>query len=416
MQSASDFLVYFNIIFKRLWLIILLFVVTVGTILGISYTAKPVYRSTVRLQVLATDSSDVSLFSTTRGAIPVDEIQQAQNDFIRALKSGFVAWRTIAALNLEISATDLLDGLSTAVEGEFIIVTVQSDDPGRAEAIATNQVNNALEYYRGVRATPSRVLLEFVSELLADQQQKMVEAESSLLAFKQAHSLDSIKQETAALQDLIRKLMTDRDMARIEQERAAINAQIYRDEEAKALQKEKEIEAMEATEGGSAPLTKQFYHDLAMQHQGRAINYEAQRDGHARSLEIYDEMIEQRTAELNGLLRLYSENNTLEREYSRATSNYGFLRDKQNEARLKQLQAERLGYIQISEPARKPDAPVASKTLQLAAVGGGISILTGFLLAFLIEFFGSLRQAAREHQQREQQLKQQRMAQNSGAG
>lgn len=416
MQSANDFLVYFNIIFKRLWLIILLFVVTVGTILGLSYTAKPVYRSTVRLQVLATDSSDVSLFSTNKGTIPVDEIQQAQNDFIRALKSGFVAWQTIAALNLEISASDLLDGLSTAVEGEFIIVTIQSDDPGRAEAIATNQVNNALEYYRSVRATPSRVLLEFVSELLSDEQQKMVGAESSLLAFKQSHSLDSIKQETAALQDLIRKLMTDRDMARIEQDRASINAKIYRDQEAKALEEEKKIEAMEAQEGGAAPLTKQFYHDLAMQHQGRAINYEAQRDGHARSLEIYDEMIEERTAELNSLLKLYSENNALEREFSRATSNYGFLRDKQNEARLKQLQAERLGYIQISEPARKPDAPVASKTMQLAAVGGAISILAGFILAFLLEFLGSLRQAAREHQQREQQLKQQRMAQIPGAG
>jgi uncharacterized protein involved in exopolysaccharide biosynthesis len=415
MQSANDFLVYFNIIFKRLWLIILLFVVTVGTILGISYTAEPVYRSTVRLQVLATDSSDVSLFSTTRGTIPVDEIQQAQNDFIRALKSGFVAWRTIAGLNLEVSASDLLDGLSTAVEGEFIIVTVQSDDPGRAEAIATNQVNYALEYYRSVRATPSRVLLEFVSELLATEQQKMVDAESALLEFKQAHSVDSISQETQALQDLIRTLMTDRDQARIEQDRADIFAKIYREEEAKATAKEKEAEALE-TEGSSAPNTKQYYHDVALQNQATAISYEARRDGYTRSLEIYDEMIEQRTTELNSLLRLYSESNALEREFARATSNYAFLRDKQNEARLKQLQAERLGYIQISEPARKPDAPVASKTLQLVAVGGAISILAGFLLAFLIEFLGSLRQAAREQQQREQLQKQQRMAQNPGPG
>jgi len=416
MQSGSDFLAYFNIIFKRLWLIILLFVVTVGTILVISYTAKPVYSSTVRLQVLATDSSDVSLFSTSRGTIPADEIQQAQNDFIRALKSGFVAWKTIAALNLESSASELLEGLSAAIEGEFIIVTVQSDDPGRAEAIATNQVNYALEYYRSVRATPSRVLLEFVSDLLSTEQQKMVDAELALLSFKQEHSLDSINQETRAVQDLIRNLEQARDEARIEQDRAAIYAEIYRGEEAKALEKEKEIETTIEAEGGTAPNTKQYYHDLAMQNQATAINYEARRDGYTRSLEIYDEMIKQRTEEMNNLLRLYSENNALEREYSRATSNYGFLRDKQNEARLKQLQAERLGYIQITEPARKPDAPVASKTLQLAAVGGAISILAGLLLSFLIEFLGSLRQASREYQQRQQQQKQQHMAQTPGPG
>jgi len=123
MESAGDFLVYFNIIRKRLWLTILLFIVTIGVILAISYTAKPVYRATVRLQVLASDSSDVSLFTEYRSSSTATDIQQAQNDFMRALKSGFVAWQTIADLNLEIGALDLLEGLSTAVEGDFLGAT-----------------------------------------------------------------------------------------------------------------------------------------------------------------------------------------------------------------------------------------------------------------------------------------------------
>ncbi|HUT15409.1 MAG TPA: hypothetical protein VMY98_04100, partial [Anaerolineae bacterium] len=60
MQAADDFWVYFSILWKRLWLTILLFLVTVGVILSMSYTALPVYRATVRLQVLAADRSDVS--------------------------------------------------------------------------------------------------------------------------------------------------------------------------------------------------------------------------------------------------------------------------------------------------------------------------------------------------------------------
>ncbi len=388
---------YVYIIWKRLWLIVLLLVVTEGVILGLSFTAKPVYRASVRLQVLATDRADVSLFTQYRSSSTVDEIQQAQSDFTRALKSGFVAWKTIADLNLEIGALDLLAGLSTAAEGDFLIVTVESDDPGRAEDIANTQVENALEYYRAVRATPSRVLRQFVSDLLASEKQKMLDAEKALLAFKQKHNLESIKQETTALQDMIRALKLERERAVIEQERAAIFAQVYRAEQKKAEEKAAEIGAM--TKDGEetvAPYTQKFYLDLARQHEARALDYEAQRDGYARSLAIYDQAIAERSDELRNLLGLYTEYNALERELTQATNNYNFLWDKENEARLKQAQAEKLGYIQITEPARKPDAPVPSKTLQLAAAGGAVSVLVGLILAFLIEFLGSLGRAMRK--------------------
>jgi uncharacterized protein involved in exopolysaccharide biosynthesis len=68
-------------------------------------------------------------------------------------------------------------------------------------------------------------------------------------------------------------------------------------------------------------------------------NYEATREGYERSLEIYDQMIEDRTEEMRNLLTLGVKFNALERDLSRATSNYNFLWDRENEARLKQLQA-----------------------------------------------------------------------------
>jgi uncharacterized protein involved in exopolysaccharide biosynthesis len=397
MQAGSDFWNYVNVILKRLWLIVLLFLVTEGVILSLSYTADPVYRATVRLQVLAADSSDVSLFTQYRTSDFASEIQQAQSDFIRALNRGFVAWQTIADLNLEIGATDLLDNLSMAIEGDFIIVTVESDDPGRAEAVAMAQVNNALQYYRQVRATPSRVLREFVVEQLQAEEQNVRAAEQAVLAFKQRHNLDSIEQETHALQDLIRTLKLERDRTVIGRERNAIFADIYRAKEQEALAKVAEIEELPENAAGeeAAPYTKKFYEDLARQHEATALGYEGSRDGEAASIALYDEMIAERTAELQSLLGLYDEYNALAQKLNRAQANYGFLLDKENEARLKQLQAERLGYIQITEPARKPDAPVSSRMMQLLLVGGAVSILTGFVLAFLLEFLASVRDAAR---------------------
>ena len=419
MQSAGDFLIYLNIIGRRLWLTILLLIVTVGVILSLSYTAKPVYRATVRLQVLAADPSDVSLFTEYRSSTTVTEIQQAQNDFIRALKNGFVAWRTIADLNLEVGALDLLAGLSTSIEGDFIVVTIEADDPGRAEGIATRQVNNALAYYREGRATPSRVLLEFVTEQLAAERKSMLDAENALFEFKRQHNIDSIQQETRALQDLIRSLQLERDRAEIEMERAKVFAAIYRAEQLKADQEadaieRMELELLEAVEAAAeegiaveadlgeeeptefAPYTKKFFRDLARQHEATAINYEARLDGYAQSLPIYERMISERTQDLKSLLDLYGEYNALERNLTRATNNYGFLRDKQNEATLKQLQAERLGYIHITEPARKPDAPVPSKLPQLLLVGAVVSVLTGFVLSFFLEFLSALRKAAKK--------------------
>jgi len=421
MESAGDFLVYFNIIRKRLWLTILLFIVTIGVILAISYTAKPVYRATVRLQVLASDSSDVSLFTEYRSSSTATDIQQAQNDFMRALKSGFVAWQTIADLNLEIGALDLLEGLSTAVEGDFIVVTVESDDPGRAEAIATSQVDNALAYYREGRATPSRVLLTFVSEQLDASRQNMLDAEAAINDFKKDQQVDSIEIETRSLQDLLRTLKLERDRAAIEAERSDIYASIYRSEQAKALQEadaiaRKEQELLEAAEeeatGGVAaddeeetpeefaPYTRKYYLDVARQQEATAIGYEAQRDGHAQSVTMYDEMIAERAVDLEALIDLYDEYSALQRAYNRAASSYSFLLDKQNEATLKQLQAERLGYIQITEPARKPDAPEASKLPQLLAVGAVVSLLAGFILSFLLEFLAAVRRAAKKQRVR----------------
>jgi uncharacterized protein involved in exopolysaccharide biosynthesis len=414
MQAANDFWIYLNIIRKRLWLTILLFLVTIGVILSVSMTAKPVYRATVRLQVLATDSSDISLFDQYRTVNVVSEIQQAQNDFNRALKSGFVAWKTVADLNLEIGALDLLSGLSIAIEGDFINVTVESDDPGRAEAIATTQVDNALEYYRHVRATTPRVLREFVSDQLVSSRQDMLEAEEAFLRFKSEHAIDSIGQETAALQDLVRTLKLERDRALIERDRADILAAIYRAEQTKANAQADAIGTVEASEGEEgeeeaatdaapieaedsefAPATTRFYRDLALQHEATAIGHEAQRDGYAQSLAIYDAMIAERTEELLERLDLYAEYYVLERELNRTRSNYNFLWDKENEARLKQVQAEELGYIQITEPARRPDAPVPSRTPQLVLVGGVVSILAGFVLSFFIEFLALVGRSAK---------------------
>jgi len=77
-MDATEFLTYLNVIGKRLWLIILLMVVTIAVIVALVVAEPPVYRATVRLQVVTSDP----LFSTVQSE---EELIAARNDYAEAL-------------------------------------------------------------------------------------------------------------------------------------------------------------------------------------------------------------------------------------------------------------------------------------------------------------------------------------------
>ena len=85
------------------------------------------------------------------------------------------------------------------------------------------------------------------------------------------------------------------------------------------------------------------------------------------------------------LLGLQERYNALQVEVSRAERDYNFLIDKANEATLKLSQGQAIGYLQVIEPPRLPDAAVPQATLQLLLVGVLISLLVAVILAFVLE-------------------------------
>ncbi|MBC7222865.1 MAG: hypothetical protein H5T59_01075, partial [Anaerolineae bacterium] len=132
-MQDSDFLRAIRIIRKRLWLIALIFLVTMGVIFYTQLTAGEVYQAAVRLQVLAMEPGEVGLFSTFRAQGTSDEIIATQNEFIAVLQAGFVAWETVAELNLNMSAAQLLDRITILRDADFVTVVVQASTPQEAE-------------------------------------------------------------------------------------------------------------------------------------------------------------------------------------------------------------------------------------------------------------------------------------------
>jgi len=391
-MEMEEVLGYWRVIRKRLWLILLLFVVTVGIILAISLTAAPVYRATVKLQVIGSEPQQVSLFGTVRAASVSEEIAAVQNEFASILKNGLVGWRTIASLNLSMGAYELLNLISVVRDGDSIYVTAEADTPQQAEAVVNAHVENALSYYRDYRALPARVTRQFLSQQTNAQGEILAEAKDALLRFKLKNNVESLDRELVAYQDMIRSLEAQRDGSVVEERRARTLATNYRTEAANARVELDKIATTEAT------ATQAYWKETIQSYQREAVTQEALADGHKAAREEYDRLISQRGAELLALIGLSKEYSALQRAVSLAESNYNFLLSKENEAKLKEATVLGVGYIQIVEKARTPDAPAQSDLTRLLALGAIGSILAGIILAFILEFFESLGRAVTSKQ------------------
>lgn len=377
-SHKSDFGQQLAVFRKRLWMIVLLFAVTMIAILAQALSAPPTYRATVRLQVIPMESEQVALYGQPPAGANVDLTAFV---FREVVSSGTVAWRTIGQLGLSMNAEQLLRKISASQQNDFVTVTAEADSPQLAEAIVTAQVENALAQYRDDRMRPTTFLREFVEAQLTEAEQALAKSQAALEDFKLQHGFDSLERETAAYQDAIRNLRREQDATAlvITQLRARIKV-------LEAEIKASEAAAQKATEGSDE-------RGLALRRASEQAAAVASLRGELAAQEAlhleYDTIIKRWETELTSLIALGNEYIRLNNAVTQAQSARDFLVNKVLEARLKEQQAQNVGYLRIVEPARRPDQPVPSRTLQIALVGGLLSLVVGAAFALLFEMVES---------------------------
>ena len=99
-----------------------------------------------------------------------------------------------------------------------------------------------------------------------------------------------------------------------------------------------------------------------------------------------ESVIMEREIELQNMLGLAAQFNELVDRVDRVRTTYNFLLDKRTEAQIKENQILELGTIQIITPAHAPRKPVVALSSQMIVLGAVVSILTGALLTFLLEY------------------------------
>lgn len=338
-MDIQDLVTYWRVIRKRLWLIGLLVSVTVGTILIVSYTAKPVYKATVLFQVTAPPPAEVTLFTEFRYPSSREEIGYATNNFIEVVQSESVAWQAIEALNLDTDAEELLERVSIerVQNSDLIKLSVTADSSRLAANLANTLMQTALEYYGELRAQSFRGSREFISQQLAEVSAELNEARNALIQFQMENKVGSLDALIDSQQDLIRQLSFERDQA--------------------------------LAEGNSALASN------------------------------YDRILIERQQELQDLLELSSQYAALRAAVDQASNTYFYLLDRETEAKLKENELSNVDFIRVI-PAHERSRPLPRVNFKIILLGTVVSLALGIMLAFLLEYLEGAKVTSEECKRR----------------
>ena len=215
-------------ILRRRWWIIALTVITAVVVTAIAaFTAAPSYRTSLRLQTLALDDVDVTLFTRRSAGDANSQIALTQEAFSNIVQSPLVTWRTIDTLGLDLSADKVLNTLEVTASGEFVTVSYEGSTAQQAMDVLTTQVENALSNLNSIQARPAIAAGQFIETQLAEQSKTLTAAQDALLKFQLEHTVGDVDREINAMQDVLRGLQSDRDVAEIEASRAEALAKQY---------------------------------------------------------------------------------------------------------------------------------------------------------------------------------------------
>lgn len=131
-EISIDLLELFSVILRKLHVIIIVGVLfAVVAFLGTKYLITPLYTSTTKMYVLSKESDTVSYNDLVTGT-------QLTKDYMELVKSRPVLEKTIAQLNLDMTAEDLADMISvtTPEDTRILTVSVRDPEPQTAKAIA----------------------------------------------------------------------------------------------------------------------------------------------------------------------------------------------------------------------------------------------------------------------------------------
>jgi uncharacterized protein involved in exopolysaccharide biosynthesis len=332
-MTIQELLIYWRVIKRRLWLIGLLVVVTLGVIVLTSYLAKPLYRASASFQVTAPLPAEVSLFSEYKNPLSEDELIRTKNSFAAVLQSEFVIGQAIEELGLDMEVDEFIGQMLIEPDehSDFIKLHLTAHDPKLAAGMANTLMDKATHYFGELSAGAITANREFIQQQVQDVKEALDEARADLIQFQVENRIGSLSGFLESQETLVTRLKTSRDQAL--------------------------AEGKEATAAS------------------------------------YDEIIADREQELQELVVLSAEYEFLKVTVDRIESTYAGLLAKETEADLKENEVLTARFVQVI-PAREPSRPLPRLNVKVLVLGGIVSVAVGVMIAFILEYSDRITTAA----------------------
>jgi uncharacterized protein involved in exopolysaccharide biosynthesis len=326
----------FRLLARWWWLILLTVIAAEGAALYTIYTSPPSYRTSVKLQIVASGPREVPLFGQIRTQVTRDEIFYVGKNFIEILKSDAIAQRVVEELGLRVRSSEILKKMTVSpiANTDFVYVFLDWPDPEEGPLILAAQVRAAQKYFALARAKPASSTRRFISQQLVAVRQELEQAKAKFGKFKSDHGIASMDREIRSLESVVTSL-------RLEKDRALANGEL----------------------GVAA---------------------------------AFDRALAQRSSQLTNLIGIGFEYYNLEAAVKRAEADYNFLLEKESEAMLKENESLSVEFIQLLEDARAPATLVPLRIKEIAALAGVGGLLLGSLLALALGSKGTVRSNSKE--------------------
>ena len=364
-------------VIRRWALVIAITLVVIAVVAGWRLIAAgSLYESSVKIQLTAPQSEDVTIFTTNRTSTNVrDDITVARNNFTEILQSDEVFNRVVKQLGLSGEDAKYSVDVRALRDSDYFNVVVQSRNVALVGQIANAHVNMAIAYYGEVRSKPASASKNFLAEQVATADKRVRTAEGALADFQAQNHVSNVNSEIEIDQQVLRDLVAERNKRLLEGPTSRI---IEADNTVLTqLRVERENANAQGDDQGVAR------YDLAILNYTQAIS---QAMDATDSVSPVDNLIAQYRDDLTRLTALQPLSTTLQNDLVQARNDYQQIQSKYNEAVLKEQTAADASFIQVISPGLAPEAPIpgrASLVIALALVG---VLVVGVVLAFILEY------------------------------
>jgi capsular polysaccharide biosynthesis protein len=323
-EEMQELLIYWQIVRKRLWLIGILVGTTLAVMLLGFYLAKPLYKASASFEVTAPLPAGVSLFQEYKTGSTREELFRTRNTYLAVLQSGLVLGQVIEEVGLEMEVSELLEkiAIQSDVESTFTEISVTVQDPRQAAAIANALLDKASQYFGEVGASSLTANKIFIQQQLQTTKEELDKEKAAFIQFKIENRVSSLEDLLQSQENLIRTLKIGHD------------------------------EALAAGREDIVP--------------------------------GYAQVIAERERELQGLILLQAEYETLKANVARVEAIYSTLLAKETEAKLKENEVFSATYIQMMS-AREPSSPLPRVDPKILILGGVGSLALGIMIAFILQ-------------------------------